>query len=66
MINHDVWGFQGQLVICNADGTEPVVFGDKGESLKARVVVNAAGLHSDKVAASDSTWWGNVLPRYEG
>jgi len=31
IISHDVWGFQGQLVISNADGTDPVVYGDKGE-----------------------------------
>ena len=31
MISHDVWGFQGQLVIANADGSEPTVFGKKGE-----------------------------------
>jgi len=31
MISHDLWGFQGQLVIANADGGEPTVFGKKGE-----------------------------------
>ncbi len=28
-INHDLWGFQGRLIIANADGTEPTVFGEE-------------------------------------
>jgi len=32
VINHDGWGgFQGQLVIANADGSEPVVRGEEGD-----------------------------------
>lgn len=31
IISHDLWGFQGQLMIANADGSQPVVFGRKGE-----------------------------------
>ncbi len=27
-INHDLWGFQGQLIIANADGSDPVIMGD--------------------------------------
>ena len=30
-ISHDRWGFQGQLVIANADGTAPVEFGKRSE-----------------------------------
>lgn len=30
-IDHDRWGFQGELVIANADGTRPVVAGKNGE-----------------------------------
>ncbi len=30
-INHDKWGFQGELVIANADGTDPVALGGEGE-----------------------------------
>ena len=30
-ISHDRWGFQGQLVIANSDGTSEVEFGTKGE-----------------------------------
>lgn len=30
-IDHDTYGFQGQLVIANADGTEPIVHGKEGE-----------------------------------
>jgi len=31
IISHDLWGFQGKLVIANADGSDPVVFGEKRE-----------------------------------
>jgi Tol biopolymer transport system component len=30
-INHDLWGFQGRLVIANADGTSPTVLGEEKE-----------------------------------
>jgi len=30
-IHHDTWGATGQLVIANADGTNPVVYGDAGD-----------------------------------
>jgi len=30
-ISHDMWGFQGQLVIADADGSNPVVLGKAGE-----------------------------------
>ncbi len=30
-INHDRWGFQGELVIAEADGSEPRVLGGEGE-----------------------------------
>ena len=30
-INHDLWGFQGQLVIANADGTNATAFGEEKE-----------------------------------
>jgi len=30
-IHHDKWGFQGRLVIANADGSHPVVVGEEGE-----------------------------------
>src|SRR5512136_1536567 len=30
-INHDTYGFQGELVIANADGTSPVAFGKEDE-----------------------------------
>jgi hypothetical protein len=31
IISHDYWGFQGRLVIANADGSHPVIIGGKGE-----------------------------------
>jgi Tol biopolymer transport system component len=31
VISHDLWGFQGELVIANADGSAPAVFGGRGE-----------------------------------
>jgi Tol biopolymer transport system component len=31
LISHDVWGFQGELVIANANGSDPVAVGGKGE-----------------------------------
>ncbi len=31
IISHDLWGFQGQLMIANADGSDPVAMGGKGE-----------------------------------
>lgn len=30
-ISHDQWGFQGELIIANADGTNPVAVGKDGE-----------------------------------
>ena len=30
-INHDRWGFQGRLMIANADGTNPLIVGREGE-----------------------------------
>ncbi|MBN2309996.1 MAG: PD40 domain-containing protein [Candidatus Hydrogenedentes bacterium] len=30
-LDHDKWGFQGQLVIAEPDGGNPIVFGDEGE-----------------------------------
>ncbi|MGA2498916.1 MAG: hypothetical protein ABSH20_14330 [Tepidisphaeraceae bacterium] len=30
-INHDLWGARGELVVADADGSNPVVFGDMGE-----------------------------------
>ncbi|MCA9432365.1 MAG: PD40 domain-containing protein [Candidatus Omnitrophica bacterium] len=30
-INHDKWGFQGKLTICNSDGSDPVEYGGEGE-----------------------------------
>ncbi len=30
-ISHDQWGFQGQLVVADADGSNPVVYGKEGE-----------------------------------
>jgi len=29
VISHDKWGFQGQLIIADADGSNPVVFGEE-------------------------------------
>ena len=29
VIGHDKWGFQGQLIIADADGTNPVVYGEE-------------------------------------
>lgn len=31
VINHDLWGFQGRLVMANADGSNPKVIGEKNE-----------------------------------
>ncbi|MBN1345804.1 MAG: PD40 domain-containing protein [Phycisphaerae bacterium] len=31
IISHDLWGFQGNLIMANADGSEPVVYGEKGQ-----------------------------------
>jgi len=31
VINHDKWGFQGRLVIADANGANPAVVGDEGE-----------------------------------
>ncbi len=31
VIHHDLWGFLGELVIANADGSEPIVFGKDKE-----------------------------------
>ncbi len=31
VISHDRWGFQGQLMIADADGSDPVEFGKRGE-----------------------------------
>lgn len=30
-INHDLWGFQGELIVANADGTNPTPFGGESE-----------------------------------
>lgn len=30
-INHDLWGFQGELVLANADGSDPAALGKEGE-----------------------------------
>jgi Tol biopolymer transport system component len=30
-INHDRWGFQGQLMVANADGSDPQPLGEEGE-----------------------------------
>ncbi|MBN1344468.1 MAG: PD40 domain-containing protein [Phycisphaerae bacterium] len=30
-IDHDKWGFQGNLIIANADGANPIVIGQEGE-----------------------------------
>jgi len=30
-INHDKWGFQGQLILANGDGSNPAAFGGEGE-----------------------------------
>ena len=30
-IDHDLWGFQGRLMIANADGTDPAAFGEEKE-----------------------------------
>lgn len=30
-ISHDRWGFQGQLVIAEPDGSNPIVFGEEGD-----------------------------------
>lgn len=30
-IDHDKWGFQGRIVIANADGSNPTVFGKEGQ-----------------------------------
>jgi len=31
VISHDLWGFQGRLVLADADGKNPIVFGEEGE-----------------------------------